>query len=618
MTLARFVFAACVSVFACSSVFADGSLSDRLGKLFGKFDGNSAQEEEILDPDVAFVLSADAPDAKTVVLRWEIADGYYLYRDNFRFSINTAGITPGTALLPPGKQKLDPDFGDVEIYYHAAEIKLPLIRQTAEEQEINLAVTYQGCKEDVICYPPVNKIIPLFLPPSIASVDTGVPMTAAVTSGKPGVVSRQDAISNSLKNDDVFANMLVFLGFGLLLAFTPCIFPMIPILSGIIVGHGHKLTSGRAFMLSLFYVLAMALTYAILGMIAGSFAFNLQAASQNVWVIISFSGVFVFLALSMFGFYELQLPGSWQTRLAELGNRQQHGSLIGAVVMGVLSAIIVGPCVAPPLAGALIYISQTGDALLGGGALFALGLGMGLPLLVIGTSAGQLLPRAGVWMETIKKIFGVVMLGVAIWLLERVLPGPAVLMLWSVLIVVTALYMGALDTLSPGATWQKLWKGIGIVMLVYGVILIVGAASGAQDMFRPLQDVAYQSAKAGELSFEKIKTVDDLDRMLADAEWKNQPVMLDFYADWCITCKEMEKYTFSDPVVHAALQDVKLLKADVTANDASDQELMKRFGIIGPPAILFFIRGAEQRDYRLVGFVQSGDFVEHIKQVSAQ
>jgi thiol:disulfide interchange protein DsbD len=353
-------------------------------------------------------------------------------------------------------------------------------------------------------------------------------------------------------------------------------------------------------------------------MIAGSFAFNLQAASQNVWVIISFSGVFVFLALSMFGFYELQLPGSWQTRLAELGNRQQHGSLIGAVVMGVLSAIIVGPCVAPPLAGALIYISQTGDALLGGGALFALGLGMGLPLLVIGTSAGQLLPRAGVWMETIKKIFGVVMLGVAIWLLERVLPGPAVLMLWSVLIVVTALYMGALDTLSPGATWQKLWKGIGIVMLVYGVILIVGAASGAQDMFRPLQDVAYQSAKAGELSFEKIKTVDDLDRMLADAEWKNQPVMLDFYADWCITCKEMEKYTFSDPVVHAALQDVKLLKADVTANDASDQELMKRFGIIGPPAILFFIRGAEQRDYRLVGFVQSGDFVEHIKQVSAQ
>lgn len=618
MTVARFIFVACVSVFACSSVFADGSFSDRLGNLFGKFGKNTAQEEEILDPDAAFILSADVADAKTVVLRWEIADGYYLYRDNFKFAINAAGVTPGVALLPPGKQKLDPDFGNVEVYYHVAEIKLPLIRQIADEQEINLAVTYQGCKEDVICYPPANKIIPLFLPASIAGVDIGAPVMAAVPPDNPGVISRQDAISSSLKDDGVLANMLVFLGFGLLLAFTPCIFPMIPILSGIIVGHGHKITSYRAFILSLVYVLAMALTYAILGLIAGSFAFNLQAASQNVWVITVFSGVFVLLALSMFGFYELQLPGSWQTRLAKLGNRQQHGSLIGAAVMGVLSAIIVGPCVAPPLAGALIYISQTGDAILGGAALFALGLGMGLPLLVIGTSAGKLLPRAGAWMETINKIFGVVMLGVAIWFMERVLPGPVALLLWSILIVVTALYMGALDALSPGATWRKLWKGTGIVMLVYGVVLVIGAASGGQDVFRPLQGIAYQSAKAGELSFAKIKTVNDLDRMLADAGWKNQPVMLDFYADWCITCKEMEKYTFSRPEVHAALQDMILLKADVTENDEQDQALMKRFGIIGPPAILFFIRGDEHKGYRLVGFVKAGDFVEHIKQVSAR
>jgi thiol:disulfide interchange protein DsbD len=597
-------------------VFAGGSFSDRLGNLFGKPGKNTEQEEEILDPDVAFVLSTDATDGKTVLLRWEIADGYYLYRDNFRFAINEAGVTPGTAILPPGKQKLDPDFGNVEIFYHAAEIKLPLIRQAADEQEINLSVTYQGCKEDVLCYPPVNKIIPLFLSASIAGTDQGAAEMAVPDN--PGVISRQDAISRSLKDDGVLASMLVFLGFGLLLAFTPCIFPMIPILSGIIVGHGHKLTSYRAFMLSLVYVLAMALTYAVLGMIAGSFAFNLQAASQNVWVITIFSGVFVLLALSMFGFYELQLPGSWQARLSELGKKQQHGSLMGAAVMGVLSAIIVGPCVAPPLAGALIYISQTGDALLGGTALFALGLGMGLPLLVIGTSAGKLLPRAGAWMATIKKIFGVIMLGVAIWLMERILPAPAALLLWSALIIVTALYMGALDTLLPGATWQKIWKGIGIVMLVYGLILIISAAGGGQDVFRPLSGLAYQSAKVNELSFEKIKTVDDLERILVDAEWKNQPVMLDFYADWCITCKEMERYTFTDPVVHAALQDVKLLKADVTANDEQDQALMKRYGIIGPPAILFFVRGAEHRGYRLVGFVEAGEFVEHIRQVSAQ
>ena len=285
-------------------------------------------------------------------------------------------------------------------------------------------------------------------------------------------------------------------------------------------------------------------------------------------------------------------------------------------VMGVLSAIIVGPCVAPPLAGALIYISQTGDAILGGAALFALGLGMGAPLLVIGTSAGKLLPRAGQWMVTIKKIFGVVMLGVAIWFMERVLPGPVTMLLWSALIIVTALYMGALDSLMPGARWQKLWKGLGIIMLIYGVILVAGAASGGNDVFRPLQGIASQSESVGKLPFRSIKTVDDLDRMLADAEFNNQPVMLDFYADWCITCKEMEKYTFSKPEVHAALQDVILLKADVTANDEHDQALMKRFGIIGPPAILFFVRGEEHRGYRLVGFVKAGDFVEYIKQVS--
>jgi thiol:disulfide interchange protein DsbD len=594
------------------TVHAGGSFSEKLDSLLGN---NTSQEEEILDPDVAFIFSSDVAGTNSVLLRWEIEDGYYLYRDNFKFVVDDTSVTPGTAFLPPGKMKEDPDFGNVEVYYRTAEIRLPLIRNMANEQEINLTVTYQGCKEDTICYPPVNKTIPLFLPAAVAGTEEAN-IAASVIPDSPTIISRQDAISHSLKDSSLLANMLVFLGFGLLLAFTPCIFPMIPILSGIIVGHGHKITSYHAFMLSLVYVLAMSATYAILGMIAGSFSFNLQAASQNVWIITAFSGVFVLLALSMFGFYELQLPASWQTRLNEFGNKQQHGSLIGAGVMGVLSAIIVGPCVAPPLAGALIYISQTGDALLGGAALFALGLGMGAPLLVIGTSAGKLLPRAGAWMVTIKKVFGVVMLGVAIWFMERVLPGPVTILLWSALIIVTALYMGALDTLLSDAKWQKLWKGLGIIMLIYGVILVIGAASGGNDVFRPLQGMAYQSESAGKLPFEMIKTVDDLDRKLIDAEFNNQPVMLDFYADWCITCKEMEKYTFPKPEVHAALQEVILLKADVTANDEYDQALMKRFGIIGPPAILFFVRGEEHRGYRLVGFVKTGDFVEHIKQVS--
>jgi thiol:disulfide interchange protein DsbD len=608
------VIIACLFLSVAVTAQAAGSFSEKLGKLLGN---NTPQEEEILDPDDAFIFSSDVAGPGIVLLRWDIEDGYYLYRDNFRFAIDVAGVKPGAALLPPGKMKEDPDFGNVEVYYRSAEIRLPLLRNNQNEQEINLTVTYQGCKEDTICYPPVNKTIPLILPAVAAGTDAANISTSVIPE-IPAVISEQDAISRDLQDKSLPGNMLVFLGFGLLLAFTPCIFPMIPILSGIIVGHGHKITSWHAFMLSLVYVLAMSATYAVLGVIAGSFSFNLQAASQNVWVITAFSGVFVLLALSMFGFYELQLPASWQTRLNEFGNKQKHGSLMGAGVMGVLSAIIVGPCVAPPLAGALIYISQTGDAILGGAALFALGIGMGAPLLVIGSSAGKLLPRAGEWMVTIKKSFGVVMLGVAIWFMERVLPGPVTLLLWSALIIVTALYMGALDSLMPGARWQKLWKGLGIIMLVYGVILVIGAASGGNDVFRPLQGIAYQTETAGKLSFEKIKTVADLDRKLADAEFNNRPVMLDFYADWCITCKEMEKYTFSDPVVHAALQDMVLLKADVTANDEQDQALLKRFGIIGPPAILFFVRGEEHRGYRLAGFLKAGDFVEHIKQVSMQ
>ena len=322
----------------------------------------------------------------------------------------------------------------------------------------------------------------------------------------------------------------------------------------------------------------------------------------------------------MFGFYEIQLPSSLQTRITAISDSQERGSLLGAFIMGSLSAIIVGPCVAPPLAGTLLYISQTGDELLGGMALFAMGMGMGVPLLVIGGSAGSILPRAGMWMESIKKVFGVLLLAVAVYFVSRVVPATFDLLLWAVLLIVTAIYIGALDQLRDGATWQRLWKGIGILMLVYGIVLLIGASSGSQSVLQPLQGLAQASGngaghQAEALPFKRIKSLADLQNELQQAGMNGSTVMLDFYADWCIACNEMETYTFPEPEVHAVLKDVVLLQADVTANDDLDQELMQNFDIFGPPAILFFGKDAvERKPYRLVGFVEAEKFVAHVQE----
>ncbi len=395
---------------------------------------------------------------------------------------------------------------------------------------------------------------------------------------------------------------------------------MIPILSGIIVGQGPKITTSKAFSLSLFYVLAMALTYAVLGVIAGSFYFNLQAAFQNVWVISLFSLVFVILALSMFGFYEFQLPAAIQTRLTSASNSQQRGTLQGAALMGALSAIIVGPCVAPPLAGALLYISQTGNALLGGLALFAMGLGFGVPLLLIGSSAGSLLPKAGVWMDTIKQVFGVIMLAVAVWFMERVLAAEVALLLWATLMIVSAVYMGALDRLDSNSGWPKLWKGLGLILFVYGVILVIGAASGGNNIYKPLHGLSGMtgSVQSGQeqINFKTIKSLSDLNREITTATEQEKFVLLDFYADWCVVCKEMEAYTFSNDKVLPLLNNFVLLQADVTKNDELDRELLKEFDIFGPPAILFFDNdGKERQSYRVVGFVKATEFANHLNEV---
>ena len=409
---------------------------------------------------------------------------------------------------------------------------------------------------------------------------------------------------------------------GLLLAFTPCVFPMVPILSGIIVGQGERLTTMRAFWLSLIYVLAMAVTYTVAGVLAGLFGQNLQAVFQNPWILSGFVLIFILLALSMFGFYELQLPGRLQTRLAEASNQQQGGQLWGVAVMGFLSALIVGPCVAPPLMAALIVIGSSGDAMLGGAALFSLSMGMGLPLIVFGVSAGKLVPRAGAWMDAIKAVFGVGLLALAIWMLERILPGVIIMLLWGVLAIACGIYLGALERIEPGSSgWKRLWKSMGIVLLVFGILEMVGAAAGGDYWLRPLDGIRSNSSGATvekHAAFRRIKSVEDLEQALTQTRAGGRAAMLDFYADWCVECKRMERNTFPDETVAVLLERFQLLQTDVTANDDVDQELMRSFGIIGPPAILFFDRdGAEMTAYRLVGYFDPEEFTAHLQQVLA-
>jgi thiol:disulfide interchange protein DsbD len=594
-----------------------------------------AEEEEILTPDQAYQLSAVVEDAKHLRLVWNIAEGTYLYHDKLELRLlEGQGVALGDYVLPEAEIKPDsvrPDgsIGDVALHHDEIDLKIPLVRSATAATEITLEAAYQGCAERGICYPPIRKQFQLALPAiSAAALTDSTQSPPAKPLAQPAETvdslqqqapqSEVDEITATLQGGSLLVILGVFFLLGLGLAFTPCIFPMIPILSGIIAGQGERITTRKAFILSLVYVLAMALTYTFAGVLAGLFGGNLQASFQNPWILSTFAGVFVLLALSMFGFYELQLPASLQSKLTELSNRQQGGTLLGVAIMGLLSALIVGPCVAPPLAGALIYIGQTGDALLGGLALFALSMGMGAPLLAIGASAGKLLPRAGSWMNAVKAVFGVALLGVAILLLERILPADIAMLLWGILLIVSAIYMGALRHLEIEASgWQKLWKGLGVVFLVYGALMLVGAAAGGKDTLQPLRGLMLTGGGAHptqELVFKRIKTVDDLEREVAAASTRGQTVMLDFYADWCVSCKEMEKYTFSDPQVIQALHGTLLLQADVTANDAEDQALLQgHFGLPGPPAIMFYgADGRERKNYRVIGFKSADEFAAHV------
>lgn len=573
------------------------------------------QQAQFLEPDEAFQLTTEVKD-QWLIANWQVAENYYLYRQKFKFEAVEDGQL-GEPQFPAGKMKQDPTYGETEVYYTEVDIKVPLF-DSGHSTVMPVKITYQGCAEAGLCYPPTEKIVELELNQPIVAKNS---QTLQQTSSPPPQ-SAQDRFTALLSDGSIWYTLLIFLGFGLLLALTPCVFPMIPILSSLIVGQGTKVTMTRAFLMSLIYVLGMAITYTLFGVIAGLIGENLQLFLQNPWVLIAFALVFGLLALSMFGFYELQLPAGLQAKLTTFSNRQQGGSFIGAAIMGSLSALIVSPCVAAPLAGALLYISHTGDALLGGLALFALSLGMGLPLLVIGTSAGYLLPKAGSWMESIKAVFGVLLLGVAIWMLGGVafIPSQVIWLLWAALFIISALFMGALDSLTPETNWRvRLNKGLGILLMIYGILLLVGAASGGKNMLQPLQGLqgsgSAQTINGTEQTlFTYIKGVDGLNQALQQTN--GQYVMLDFYADWCVACKEMEHLTFSDPQVRQLLQQMVTLKTDVTANDAEDRALYKKFNVFGPPAILFFSpQGEELASYRIIGFMGAAEFRTHLQAV---
>ncbi len=574
-------------------------------------------QDELLPAEQAFRFFASVKDPNTLTVNWQIAEGYYLYRDKFQFDIlDSEKVKIGNVTLPRGTPYHDEEFGNVEIFRNDLSFDLPINRYEAHDQNITLQARFQGCADRGVCYPPMSQDTQLTLPMG-STVSTPTLMSISPSTGIPQ--SEQDRIVQSLHQNTLWLTLLSFFGFGLLLSFTPCIFPMIPILSGIIVGQRNRVTTSRAFLLSLSYVTASALTYTVFGVLAALFGSNLQATFQQPWIIALFSGIFVLLSLSMFGFYNLEMPASIQTRLHNSSDKHRDGSFWSAAIMGSLSSLIVGPCVAAPLAGALIYIGQTGNAVLGGIALFAMGFGMGIPLLILGASAGKLLPKAGRWLNATKAVFGVIMLAVALWMLDRILPPDVSMFLWALLLIIPAIYLNAIDPLSENAGgWKKLWKGTGVVMLTYGVLLLIGLGMGNHNPLKPLQglSIASTAEAGGDLPFVKIASLQELENRIETAALNNQPVMLDFYADWCVSCKEMEAYTFAHPEVKQELNRFVLLKADVTANNAEHQALLRKFNLVGPPATLFFGADlAEKQHLRVIGYQDADAFLNILRQV---
>jgi len=568
---------------------------------------------DLLEPEQAFRFSARALGADAIEVRYQVAPGYYLYRDRLKFAVAPAPAALGTPEMPAGQRKKDEFFGEVETYRGEVRVKLPVLNAKAGDS-VTLDATSQGCADIGVCYVPQEQKAQIVLAAAGAGgtsdAGQGLFSSPGPASARPpqGTYDDESAVARLFQGSFALL-VLSFFGFGLLLSFTPCVLPMIPILSGIVVGQGQRMTRLHALMLSGAYVLGMAITYAAAGVLAGLSGAMFSAAFQNAWVLGTFAAVFVLLAGGMLGVYEIQLPAALQSRLSEASNRMHGGRLAGVFGMGALSALIVGPCVAAPLAGALLYISQSRDVVLGGSALFAMALGMGTPLMVVGTSAGALLPKAGPWMESVKRFFGVLLLAVAIYLVSPLIPLWIEMLAWAALLTLTGVYLRAIDSLPPTASaFDRFAKGIGVLALVAGIAFVVGALSGSRDILQPLSGLRSSASQAGEpVAFTRISSVPELDQAVAAAA--GRPVMLDFYADWCVSCKEMERYTFTDPVVQKRLADIVKLQADVTANAAQHQALLQRFKLFGPPGIIFFDReGRELSAPRVIGFQPAARF----------
>jgi thiol:disulfide interchange protein DsbD len=566
-----------------------------------------AAGDDLLEPDKAFRFSAQALDPGTAEVRYRIADGYYLYRDRFRFAAEPASVTLGSPRFPEGEIHEDKFFGKQVTYRREVRILLPLAAGNADR--VKLSVTSQGCADIGVCYVPQVQSVDLKLGQGGAprfSIFRKEDPLASSPERKPAV-NDESRFSGVLEAGQLWAVVVVFFVAGLLLTFTPCVLPMIPIVSGIIVGEGRNVTRRRAGLISLAYVLGMAVTYTGIGIAAGFSGSLFSAALQNAWVLGGFAVVFVLLALSMFGFYELQLPSGWQSRLTQASNRLGGGNWGAIVLMGALSAAIVSPCVVAPLAAALLYIGQTHNALLGGTALFSMAIGMGVPLVLVGVFGGVLLPRAGAWMSTVKRFFGVLLLGVAIWIVSPVIPVAVQMLLWAALLVGSGVFLGALESLGRESSgWERVAKAAGVLALLVGAAQAVGAFSGARDPLKPLAGVftgSHETAPA----FETVTTSADLNARLKTA---GKAAMLDFYADWCVSCKEMERFTFSDPKVKARLGQMALLRVDVTSNTADDKALLKRFRLFGPPGIVFFDSGGREIEgLRVIGYQPPEKFI---------